>query len=71
MRSPVNDRVEHGVNYGQHLGDAGEVIHVRAEAILKGSDPLQDIQQEPSINIIKLYESVYESVHIVIVQGFH
>ena len=47
MRSPVNDWVEHGVNDGQHLGDAGKVILVGGEAILQGSDPLLYVQEEP------------------------
>ena len=47
IRSPVNDRVEHGVNDGKHLGDAGEVILEGSEAILQGSDPLLYVQEEP------------------------
>ena len=51
MNQPVDDRVQHGVDDRENLGNPGEVVEevtvVVELPLLHGGNPLDDVQHEP------------------------
>ena len=47
--SPVDDWIEHGVSYGQDLGNVGEIVKDSIDILPHGWNPLHDVQKKPEM----------------------